>query len=533
MINKKLILLCIIVEVFCRFDEQILFEKSSQGNGLYFDRKNQDEFYISNSITGYVLNIRTGKKIDFPAIIPLNSTIFEPFIADMDFYTGSNNRAYLIDAQTKNNCIKIYHIKDNEYFEYNNINIKKEYKRKFELYTHTSYNRFIVGIQNNENIFEVIGITSNGVEIFKSQKIDISNSTDFIVHTYCVPASTQIIAYIFYENKIVLHQWTGAEGGYFYYLSQEVKTNKLIKQNNIQLYDPHKPMICGQNEEGDIYCHTIMTQAYGGFYSKNLFNKVLQGCKSTFKLNNFNGEKYAVTCLNDKNEFVLQLFSYNFQLDYDLNGMVLWKDDNNDEFTYDVLKGKNNELVIIKANIRKNEYFIDMFNFIKNPTTNLYQLCPDGCQQCKFVNKLGIHYDNAYHDYSVLNCELCNFDKFFADNHGDICYSNQKRPEGYELITKNNKYSSCEYCCKTNKQNDICDFCLNEKKYIYFSEEPNKGRCVQKCEGNYRFIKYNKNICTNTCEGETGCDSFINYLNLKGEYNISNYNETKWCLTNC
>ena len=67
--------------------------------------------------------------------------------------------------------------------------------------------------------------------------------------------------------------------------------------------------------------------------------------------------------------------------DLGINGMTLFTDDANDNYTYDVIRVKNNELVVLRADLSKNKYFIDTFNFIKN-SKNQYELCPPGCQDC-------------------------------------------------------------------------------------------------------------------------------------------------------
>ena len=107
--------------------------------------------------------------------------------------------------QNKGDFIKIYYLKDNVYHKCQAININKQNKRKYERYTHSWYqnksNRFIVGIQDNDNNFELKVIDTFGNEIFKSQKINIANSTDFIIYTTFSPQMTQIYAYIFYENS--------------------------------------------------------------------------------------------------------------------------------------------------------------------------------------------------------------------------------------------------------------------------------------------------------------------------------------------
>ena len=367
-------------------------------------------------------------------------------------------KIYLVDAQTKSNFIKLYDIYNNEYYEYNEVKINKECKRKYDKWENNNYLLFVVGIQDNDNNFEVRINEISGTEQFKSQKINITNSDDFIIYTdYVGNTHTRIAALIFYENKIIMHQWSMNDDNNLLYTTDEVVTNELIKQNYIQKIGRDNTIFCGQSVS-DVFCHIIKVNINGGFNSKTLNIPILQGCKSVYKLNVFNNDKYVVSCVNNNNEFVIQLFSSNLKIDYDLYGLVLWKDDINDNYTYDVLQGKQHELVIIRANLQKNQYFIDLFNFIKN-SSNLYQLCPDGCQNCYFSKKkYGLKFTNkTIINENTLNCSLCNFDKNFADNFGDICFSNEKRPDGYEFIEKNKKYSSCDYCCRTKKQNDICD----------------------------------------------------------------------------
>ena len=59
-----------------------------------------------------------------------------------------------------------------------------------------------------------------------------------------------------------------------------------------------------------------------------------------------------------------------------------------------------------------------------------------------------------------LNCSLCKFNRYFADNYGDICFLKKDKPNGYEFIEKYNKFASCDYCCKTGKNNDICNISI-------------------------------------------------------------------------
>ena len=52
-----------------------------------------------------------------------------------------------------------------------------------------------------------------------------------------------------------------------------------------------------------------------------------------------------------------------------------------------MIKGKNNELVVLKVDLKRNRYFIETFVFIKDPSGK-YVLCPQGCQS--FYYKYGI-----------------------------------------------------------------------------------------------------------------------------------------------
>ena len=193
--------------------------------------------------------------------------------------------------------------------------------------------------------------------------------------------------------------------------------------------------------------------------------------------------------------------------------MLLFKDEINDNYTYDVIKGKENEIVVLKADLSKNKYFIETFNFIKN-SSNKYVLCPPGCQDCYWKQQLGIQYSkNSYISETTLNCTLCKFNSYFADNYADLCFLKKERPKGYEFMEDYHKFSSCDYCCKTNKTDYICDVCLNNEKYEYFVDEPNNGRCEKKCEGKFGFIKTDQKVCTNSCTGVPNCITFKNYLN--------------------
>ena len=56
-----LLLLSVLTEVLCLFDEEIIMDKPSEGkSGLFFRTKDQNQFYFSNSISNYLFNIRNG-----------------------------------------------------------------------------------------------------------------------------------------------------------------------------------------------------------------------------------------------------------------------------------------------------------------------------------------------------------------------------------------------------------------------------------------------------------------------------------------
>ena len=75
----------------------------------------------------------------------------------------------------------------------------------------------------------------------------ITNSDDFIIYTDFVGNShTRIAALIFYENKIVMHQWSMNDDENLLYTTDEVITNELIKQNYIQKISHGNTIFCGQ-----------------------------------------------------------------------------------------------------------------------------------------------------------------------------------------------------------------------------------------------------------------------------------------------
>jgi hypothetical protein len=482
----------------CLFDEEIIMEKPIGGkSGLFFRRFDQDNFYISNSETNYLFNIRNGNKTPFGGVIPSSATIYEPLV----LYTN-NKPSYIVDAFSKNHFIKIYDIVNNKYKEYTALKIDETHKRKFIQYDD---NKIVVGIQDKNNNFQVRLINSNGTKIFQSQKINIEGSDDFQLNTMFYGSYKSIIAIVFYENEFVMHQWFRYGNSEVYYYEEPALTNQFIKQNNIQLTT--NGIYCSE-EDGDINCHKMAFNFNAGFTTKIFNVQMLQECKSLFKLNQFNNERYIISCLNTKNEYVIQLFNVNLVRDFGMNGLTIFKDDIKDNFEYDALQGKDNELVVIKADLAHNKYYLEPFNFIKN-SKGLYEQCPDGCQNCYFFNEIGIRYrNNTLSQDTTLNCTLCKFNRYFADSYADICFLKKERPSGYEFMEEYKKFSSCEYCCKTMEEDYTCNICFNEN-YKYFVGEPNNGRCVQKCPAGYPFINYDKGACTSSCN-DANCNALNN-----------------------
>ena len=109
-------------------------------------------------------------------------------------------------------------------------------------------------------------------------------------------------------------------------------------------------------------------------------------------------------------------------------------------------------------------------------STNQYQLCPPGCQDCYWKEQLGIQLNNKYISDTTLNCSLFKFNRYFDDNYGDLCFLKKERPKGYEFMEEYQKFFSCEFCCRANANDYICDVCLRKEKYIYFLDDPNNGR---------------------------------------------------------
>lgn len=498
----------------CLFDEELIMDKPIKGSALFLRALNQNEFYISNSLTNYIFNIRTGQKRNFTGIIPLNSTIDEPFLLFVNKIPS-----FFIDAHTINDYVKIYDIRKNIYKEYTALKMKDEFKRKFCKFNIENEDKFVIGVEDTSHKFQIRLITTNGTEIFRSQLLDIKSSNDFHIFTWIYKDKKNfkraIIAIIFYESKFVMHQWSKNNNDYVYYTTASANSNQFIKQNNVQMST--NGIFCGQDNK-DVNCHIIKVNFQGGFNTKVFNIQMLEKCKSDFKLNILNNERYVVSCLNTKNEFIIQLFSVKLERDFDKKGMILFKDDTDENYSYDVVQGKNNELVVIKADLSKNKYFIETFNFIKNTTS--YILCPPGCQDCYWKDQLGYKIGKTlYQRERTLNCTLCKFNSYFSDNYADLCFLKKEKPLGYEFIEKYNKFSSCDYCCKTNNDNVICDVCLQKEKYEYFLDEPNNGRCVQNCTGKFFFIKKDQKACTDSCTGVPNCIAYKTYLE-----NINNNN---------
>ena len=470
-----------------------------------FRRLDANNFYISNSETNYKYNIRNGVKENFVGIIPSSSTIYEPFILFVN-----NKPSYIIDSYSKNNFIKIYDIEKKIYKEYTGLKINEGHKRKISKYEVSKDNKFVIGIQDENDNFHVRMINANGTEIFVSQEVDIKNSDDFYFYTCEEGNDKAIFAIIFYEDKFVIHQWYRNGNGNVNYYTEKTLSNQFIKHSNIQMAYS-KRIYCSQ-DIGDVNCHKMKFNWNGGFSTKIFNIQMLQECKSIFKLNYFNQAKFIVSCLNNKNEYVIQIFNENLVREFDMNGMTIFKnDDLSGNFEYDSLQGKDNELVIIKADIDNNKYFLETFNFIQN-SKNLYELCPHGCQDCYYLKHIGIQFrNNTFLQKTTLNCSLCKFNRYFADNYADLCFLKKERPNGYEFMEEYNKFVSCDYCCKIGENNDICKNCINKKNYGLYVNEPDNGRCVQKCSGEYRFIDYNKGICILSCKGKENCGPFNNY----------------------
>ena len=71
-IRMMLLLFFLVEYAICLFDEEIKMDKPIKGSALFFRALNSNEFYISNSVTNYIFNIRNGEKRNFTGVIPLN-----------------------------------------------------------------------------------------------------------------------------------------------------------------------------------------------------------------------------------------------------------------------------------------------------------------------------------------------------------------------------------------------------------------------------------------------------------------------------
>ena len=484
-------------------------EKPIKKSALFFRALNANEYYISNSASNIIFNIRNGIKKNFTGIIPQDSTIYEPYLLFVN-----NKPSFFIDAHHANDYIKIYDISNNLYKEYTALKIKDGYKRKFCKFEIQNDDRFVVGVQDENDNFFIRLINAYGTEIFRSQNISIKDSDDFYIFTSISKDNKAIYAIIFYESKFEMHQWARTKNGNVIYNSATEKSNQFVKQTGAQMTT--NGIFC-THEDGDVNCHIMKFKYQGGFTTKVFNTQMLQNCKTDFKLNILNNERYAVSCLTFNNEYIIQLFSSGLARDFGMNGMTLFKDDPKDDYTYDVIKGKDNELVVLKADLKRNRYFIETFVFIREPL-GPYVLCPQGCQSCYYKFGIGLQIGKNVNIPRTLNCTLCKFNSYFADNFGDLCFLKKERPKGYEYMELFNKFSSCEYCCKTHRNDYICNVCLNEKKYEYFVDRPNNGKCAYSCSGVYNFVKHNKDekICTNKCDGLQDCKSYESYINNNG-----------------
>ena len=200
--------LLIIGEIFCIFDEEIIMEKPIKKSALFFRALNENEYYISNSESNIIFNIRNGNKRNFTGIIPQDSTIYEPYLLFVN-----QKPSFFIDAYHINDFIKIYDISNNVYKEYTALKIKDGYKRKFCKFGLDNDDRFVVGVQDENDNFFIRLVNANGTEIFRSQNINIKDSDDFYISTSISKDNKAIYAIIFYESKFVMHQWARTKNG--------------------------------------------------------------------------------------------------------------------------------------------------------------------------------------------------------------------------------------------------------------------------------------------------------------------------------
>ena len=185
---------------------------------------------------------RNGSIKNFTGIIPLESTINEPFVLFVNYVPS-----FFVDAHTIDNFIKIYDIKNNKYRAYTGLKIEDEYKRKFCKFNIANDNKFVVGVQDSNDHFQIRLITANGTEVFQSQILNIKGSDDFFIFTNIYQNSKYnnraIVALIFYENQFVMHQWARTKNGNVVYTSDKAKSNQFVKQNNVQMSEGHLSMI--------------------------------------------------------------------------------------------------------------------------------------------------------------------------------------------------------------------------------------------------------------------------------------------------
>jgi hypothetical protein len=241
--------LLIIGEIFCIFDEEIIMEKPIKKSALFFRALNENEYYISNSASNIIFNIRNGIKRNFTGIIPQDSTIYEPFLLFVN-----NKPSFLIDAHHANDFIKIYDISNNLYKEYTALKIKDEYKRKFCKFEIQNDDRFVVGVQDENDNFFIRLINAYGTEIFRSQNISIKDSDDFYIFTSISKDNKAIYAIIFYESKFVMHQWARTKYGNVIYNNANEKSNQFVKQTGAQMTT--NGIFC-THEDGDVNCHIM------------------------------------------------------------------------------------------------------------------------------------------------------------------------------------------------------------------------------------------------------------------------------------
>ena len=223
------------------------YGKTPEGNGgLFFRRIDQNQFYISNSVTNYIFNIRNGTKDNFRGIIPASSNLYEPLIL-----FEKDKPSFIVDAFSKNKFIKIYDLKNDNFKEYARLEINDEDKRKF--FKVDIGNEFGIGIKDKNNNFHMRVITANGTEIFRSQEININNSNDFYIYSLISGNNRGIFLIVFYEDEFDLHQWYRGGNSDVYYYEEKALTNQFVEQNNVQ-YLFNKEIFCGQ-EDGDVNCH--------------------------------------------------------------------------------------------------------------------------------------------------------------------------------------------------------------------------------------------------------------------------------------